>query len=720
MSRVNCLELCFIVWGCFWLFWGLNNSCQWWKPGFNAKKKPPCLDDNGACSKGFPKPFSKQTIIKKDGYPTYRRLRPLEGGFTYEKNGFVYNDSHVVPYNPYALMKYTCHLNCENTSSMKQYKYINKYLNKGPDMICAEISDEKEPNNNENEQNKQNQDNSNEEKQDNDNRNKHRNEIDEYVSGRFVTPDFGFWRLNGWPLHEATPPVRRLSVHLPDENVIYWQENEDEDYDERQDRLLQKIEKFGKSTLTEYFSQVRKEQDHPLSDLELAALSSEKIPAKRATELLYTEFPTYFKWNKRNRSWERYKKPTNYIARMYEVHPTQREKHWLSRLLKVVKGATSFDDLKVIEGTQYYSFESAADALGLIPDDKEYFECVKEAARSQSPYMLRKLFVDILLKCTISSKSAQNIWNEFKDDFSDDILYQRRKELKNRSLQFDDTIWRHALFLINSQIQLEKADVSVTHWGLPEPQKLQTLKYNIDVINEENYDMEELARIVPERVASLNVDQKKVFDKSMELLQKGDGGGIVLLADGGTGKTFLSNTILAAARLKKKICCPVASTGLAAMLLEGGARTAHARFGIPFRCNSESELHWKSKGLKELVRKCEMSVWDEFTQQNRDDFETVDRGLRGLTGHMDKPWGKKFFLVTGTYLNYNQTKIYIAFFTFETYYSIIISSGNLYKLLLFFTFKTYYTIIICSGNLYKLLLFTFKIYYTIIIFSSNL
>ena len=55
----------------------------------------------------------------------------------------------------------------------------------------------------------------------------------------------------------------------------------------------------------------------------------------------------------------------------------------------------------------------------------------------------------------------------------------------------------------------------------------------------------------------------------------------------GTGKTFLYNIILAKIRLCGEIALPVASSGIAALLIDGG-RTAHSRFKIPIKLNETS------------------------------------------------------------------------------------------------------------------------------------
>ena len=43
----------------------------------------------------------------------------------------VLNDSHVIPYNPYLLLKYGSHINVEYVFGQKACKYIFKYLLKG-------------------------------------------------------------------------------------------------------------------------------------------------------------------------------------------------------------------------------------------------------------------------------------------------------------------------------------------------------------------------------------------------------------------------------------------------------------------------------------------------------------------------------------------------------------------------------------------------------------
>ena len=47
------------------------------------------------------------------------------------------NNSWVVPYNPYLLLKYNAHINVELCSTVKSVKYLYKYIYKGYD--CANV-----------------------------------------------------------------------------------------------------------------------------------------------------------------------------------------------------------------------------------------------------------------------------------------------------------------------------------------------------------------------------------------------------------------------------------------------------------------------------------------------------------------------------------------------------------------------------------------------------
>ncbi|GKC41290.1 hypothetical protein Tco_1059012 [Tanacetum coccineum] len=102
---------------------------------------------------------------------------------------------------------------------------------------------------------------------------------------------------------------------------------------------------------------------------------------------------------------------------------------------------------------------------------------------------------------------------------------------------------------------------------------------------------------------------------------------------GGTGKTYLWNTIIASIRSQGKIVLSVASSGIASLLLPGG-RTSHSRFRIPIDLDSDSCCGIDvTSDLAELIRQSELIIWDEAPLQHRHAFEAVDRTLRDVCKH---------------------------------------------------------------------------------------
>lgn len=74
---------------------------------------------------------------------------------------------------------------------------------------------------------------------------------------------------------------------------------------------------------------------------------------------------------------------------------------------------------------------------------------------------------------------------------------------------------------------------------------------------------------------------------------------VFLDAPGGAGKTFLINLLLANVRQHKQIALVVASSGIAATLLEGG-HTAHSAFKLPLNLAHTETLYVTS--VKALAR----------------------------------------------------------------------------------------------------------------------
>lgn len=79
----------------------------------------------------------------------------------------------------------------------------------------------------------------------------------------------------------------------------------------------------------------------------------------------------------------------------------------------------------------------------------------------------------------------------------------------------------------------------------------------------------------------------------------------------GCGKTFLWKTLYCSLRRQGKIVLPVASSGIAAVLLLGGW-TAHSRFHIPLKLDQHSTVGIKQRSeVAEVIKHSSLIIWDE-------------------------------------------------------------------------------------------------------------
>ncbi|CAN1836766.1 ATP-dependent DNA helicase PIF1 [Linum perenne] len=123
------------------------------------------------------------------------------------------------------------------------------------------------------------------------------------------------------------------------------------------------------------------------------------------------------------------------------------------------------------------------------------------------------------------------------------------------------------------------------------------------------------------------------------------GGVFFLYGHGGTGKTYLYNTIVSEIRSRGLIALVVASSGIAATLLPD-ASTAHSRFKIPIEVHHTSTcMVKKGTQLAEVIKAATLIVWDEAPMIHRLSFEAVDRTICDimdvpLSGPGYKPFGE--------------------------------------------------------------------------------
>jgi len=205
----------------------------------------PCMQD-GKCSKNFPKPFRDATTLSENSYAVYKRRN--DGRTHTTSRGEEVDNRWVVPYSPYLLWRYRCHINVESVYSIKSIKYIYKYVYKGHDRTTMEFGNCKD-------------------------------EIKLYLDARFVTACECLWRIFQFAMHSEFPNVVRLQLHLPGQHLVVWDENAP-----NMRRILETTAE-RKTTLMAYFE------------------ANEKFP--EACELLYQEMPNKFVWDQKTRQWKK-------------------------------------------------------------------------------------------------------------------------------------------------------------------------------------------------------------------------------------------------------------------------------------------------------------------------------------------------------------------------------------------------------------------------------
>ncbi len=142
------------------------------------------------------------------------------------------------------------------------------------------------------------------------------------------------------------------------------------------------------------------------------------------------------------------------------------------------------------------------------------------------------------------------------------------------------------------------------------------------------YDVATQAAIRDERVPQLNPEQRAVYDNVMAVV---DCHAFFVDGLGGTGKTFLYSCLLSTVRAQGRVAIAVASSGIAALLLDGG-RTAHSRFKILVQdLNSTSTCYIsRDSDLAALLQAAALIVWDEAVMMHRHVFEAVNRSLQDI------------------------------------------------------------------------------------------
>lgn len=283
------------------------------------------------------------------------------------------------------------------------------------------------------------------------------------------------------------------------------------------------------------------------------------------------------------------------------------------------------------------------------------------------PPQLRELFAIILFHNNPSDALA--LWNLtvadtfhngaprcLKHEMSNDFYLQRLRE--DDVTAVDNSI-NDCLLLLQQKIH-DLSNGSITDladYGLPTPVVAIAPVQQNQLIAHELYenDRGRFELLFQTNYALFNPEQKRAFDAiDRQLLQPQipnflNQNLFFLDAPGGTGKTFVLNTLLAKHRAQGRICLATASSGIAAILLEGGV-TAHSRFKIPLQPDTNTSINVTQRSdLGKLLMRASIIVWDEAPMISRLAVAAVDKLMRDLKSCNDIPFGGTTVVFSGDF-----------------------------------------------------------------------
>ena len=301
----------------------------------------------------------------------------------------------------------------------------------------------------------------------------------------------------------------------------------------------------------------------------------------------------------------------------------------LRLLLLNVKGPTSFEDLRTVDGQLCGTFQEATVKLGLWDDDNECYLALEEAFTVQFGPAFIQCFVSIILNCFPSN--PRQLYDHFKEKLAEHLTHHHNLAEATEEI--------HNSVLIDIKNRFENLGEKMENYGLPLPNEVEVFETEPRILQEE-MDLcdPSLHDQAQEDIDKLNDQQRAFFDHVIESVLGSKPGVMVVDAPGGTGKTFVLMAIINYLRSLNKIVIVTAMSSLASILLPGG-RTLHFKAAVPINVHDKSMCSIK-KGTAHarLMQEASLLIIDEKTMGQRNVFECVDRSLRDIR-NCEQPFG---------------------------------------------------------------------------------
>ena len=285
------------------------------------------------------------------------------------------------------------------------------------------------------------------------------------------------------------------------------------------------------------------------------------------------------------------------------------------------------------------TFHDAARARGLVTGDEEYFICMQEATLLQTANLLRGLLVTLI----IDGAPAAKLWQDFKDDLVEDFRMSmtRAQAIAQASREIYLKLTLHGRD--NEQVNLPAA--------IHLQSELQRTRGAFDRIEQTTYadeDRIEQTTYADDNEILLTQEQRVIYSTIIESVDLNKPGAYMADSPAGTGKTFTEKVIAARLHGNGRVVLTGASTGIAALQLQGGW-TAHSMFNLALDENVVPGAVCKIRSESqraELIRNCDLIIWDELPMSHKYCVEALNTTLQDLLNN-DSLFGGKTIIFSG-------------------------------------------------------------------------
>ena len=336
-------------------------------------------------------------------------------------------------------------------------------------------------------------------------------------------------------------------------------------------------------------------KDKSYSTKSLVHYKSEHVPF--AFELMYEDFGRKYRFDGDKKKWTRRKRDDDVIVRLYMGYPGT-EYFYLRKLLRHRIGPLSIEDLLVHpdnEEITFNSYKHACVKLQLVDSSKEYYLCMSDAQdMGFTRGKILGLFAQMIMvgdMCNIGE-----IWNgvevteeteldeieeKYPHGYKHLMMHFPPKLLKRIFRKYPKFSYDYTMLPLEWQRQAEqytlrKLNGILQRSGKDYPKELPPLKeisaqeQSIEFLSAHNYEVDVAQKVYTDHRSSMegnnsigepNNEQLSILndlEKEIEKYSKNPdsyrGYCIMLDAPGGTGKTYLIETIAAYCAINQHLC----------------------------------------------------------------------------------------------------------------------------------------------------------------------